>query len=100
MAKEEFEKPSNDYDKPTLVHTVSLLLNLHDMMGEANKLSKKALWRIFDSYQERGNAFANLEDRIRKLERELLESKTRTKMAEDKLAKMEKNRRGKNSKSH
>lgn len=98
MAKEEFEKAANDYDKPTLAYAVGLLLNLHDMPHEVNKLSKKALWRIYDAFQERGNAFANLEDELRKAKRELNEMTTRAVVAEKKVKKMEDNR-GKRTKS-
>ncbi|AUG85136.1 hypothetical protein FDJ19_gp162 [Vibrio phage Ceto] len=98
MAKEEFEKAANDYDKPELVYAVGLMLNLHDMPHEVNKLSKKALWRIFDGSKERGNAFANLEDDKRRLEREVLELRTRAEIAEKKVKKMESNR-GKRTKA-
>ncbi|AUG85338.1 hypothetical protein KNV09_gp157 [Vibrio phage Athena] len=98
MAKEEFEKPANDYDKPELVYAVTLLLNLHDMPQEVNKLSKKALWRIYDAFQERGNAFANIEDDLRKAERERNEWQTRAVVAERKVKKMEGARHGKRTK--
>lgn len=98
MAKEEFEKPANDYDKPELVYAVGLMLNLHDMPQEVNKLSKKALWRLFDDLQARGNAFANLEDDLRKAQREALEYRTRAEIAERKVKKMESNR-GKRTKA-
>lgn len=99
MAKEEFEKSTNDYDKPELVYAVTLLLNLHDMPQEVNKLSKNALWRIFDAFQERGNAFANLEDELRKSQRELNEMTTRAVVAERKVKTMEGKRRGSGSKT-
>ncbi|AFB83943.1 hypothetical protein VPT02_057 [Vibrio phage VPT02] len=98
MAKEEFEKAANDYDKPTLVYAVGLMLNLHDMPQETNKLSKKALWRIYDDLQARGNSFANLEDELRKAERERNEWRTRAEVAERKVKKMEANR-GKRTKA-
>lgn len=99
MTKEEFEKAKNDYDKPELVYAVSLLLNLHDMTQEVNKLSKKALWRIYDAFQERGNAFANIEDELRNTQRKLNETTTRAVMAETKVKKMEGGRYGKRTKT-
>lgn len=92
---EQFEKPANDMSKEELVWAVALLLNLHDMKGEVNKLSKPALWRIFDSYSERGNAFANLEDELRIAQREAMEFKTRALTAEKKVRIMEGKRNGK-----
>ena len=99
MSKEKFEKPANDYSKPELVYAVSLMLNLHDMQKDVQKLSKPALWRIFDWNQEKGNSFANLEDKIRKLERENNDLETRAIMAERKVKAMEK-RRGKSTKTY
>lgn len=98
MAKEEFEKAANDYDKPELVYAVGLMLNLHDMPHEVNKLSKPALWRIFDGIKDKGNAFANLEDELRKAQREVNELTTRALNAERKVKTME-NNRGKRTKS-
>lgn len=92
MAKEEFEKAANDYDKPTLAHAVGLMLNLHDMQGEAMKLSKPALWRIFDNFKEKGTNYANLEDRCRDAERALNEMTTRAITAERKVKTMESKR--------
>lgn len=98
MAKEEFEKAENDYDKPTLAHAVGLMLNLHDMQGEPAKLSKPALWRIFDNYKVMGNNFANLEDELRNAQRELLAMTTRAVNAEAKVKTME-SRRGKKTRT-
>lgn len=92
--KEDVIKSENDYDKPELVYAVSLILNLHDMPQEVNKLSKPALWRIFDDLKARGNAFANLEDELRKVTRERNEMQTRAVVAERKVKTMESNRNG------
>lgn len=99
MAKEEYEKSANDYDKAELVYAVSLMLNMHDMSDQVNKLSKPALWRIFDDMQARGNAFANMEDKLREQERQLNEMTTRAVVAEKKVKVMEGKRRGNRSKS-
>lgn len=98
MAKEEFEKAANDYDKPELVFAVSLMFHLQDMKDQVNKLSKPALWRLYDQAKDRGNAFANLEDKLRQVTRERNELLTRAEMAERKLKTMEKNR-GRNTKA-
>ena len=95
---EKFEKSESDYSKPELEYTVGLLFHLQDMPKEVKKLSKPALWRLFDQAKERGTAFANLEDDLRTAQREALEWKTRAIIAEKKVKTMEGNRRG-NSKS-
>ncbi len=95
---EKFEKPANDYDKPELVYAVSLLFHLQDMQADVNKLSKKALWRLYDQAQARGIAFANLEDDLRTALRERNEWETRALMAERKVKTME-GSRGKRTKS-
>ncbi|AJF40810.1 hypothetical protein AVV29_gp042 [Vibrio phage phi 3] len=82
----------HDYSKEELVYTLALMLNLQDHSQELNKFTKPALWILFDQIKERGNAFASLEDELRKAQKELLDTRTKLVMAERKVRTMEKSR--------
>lgn len=92
MKDNDFATP--EMSKEELVYVNNILFNLLDMPKELNKLSKPALFRLYDEYQAKGNSFALLEDRLRDLERENNDLKTRCNMAEKKVKKMENRRRG------
>lgn len=68
---DKMEKPANDYDKGTLVDAVAIMINCHDKVPQINKLDKPTLWRIYDDMKDRGNRFANIEDEVAKLQREV-----------------------------
>lgn len=94
MKDKEFATP--EMSKEELVYVNNILFNMLDMPKEFNSLSKPALFRLYDEYQAKGNAFALMEDRLRELEMENNELKTRAKMAETKVRKMENRRRRSN----
>lgn len=96
---DKIEKSENDYDKGTLVYATSLMLDCKDKVSDFNKLTKATLWRLYDGMKDRGNAFANMEDLVRTLQRENNELHAENKSLNKKVKLLEKKLRG-NYKRH
>jgi hypothetical protein len=59
MSKEFDEK--KEMDKEELVYVVALMLDCEAFKAQINKLSKACLFKLFDGFAARGNAFSNIE---------------------------------------
>lgn len=86
-------KSCTEMDKDELVYAVAILLSCQDMPEQINKLDKKCLYRLFDGFQDRGQNFAVLEDKLRDSERREMALQTEVAMLKRKVSLLEKPRK-------
>lgn len=73
--------------KDELVWALNILLCMTDMPKELNKITKAGLFRLFDQFQDRGQNFSVIEDKLRDAERREMALMTDVAVLEKKLAK-------------
>lgn len=78
-----------EMDKAELVYAMSIMLSCQDMPEQINKLDKKCLFRLFDGFQQRGQDFAVIEEKLRDAERRELALMTEVTVLKRKLQKAE-----------
>lgn len=96
---EKIEK-APEMSKEELVHAVAIMLSCQDMPAQINKLDKKCLFRLFDGFQFRGQAFATLEEKLRDAERKINEQSTEIAVLTNKLKKSQRDLKNKGNHSN